>query len=65
MMMMRSLGMIGEVPDVADAHPVTANDEALIADFLRRQTPQSQQIEATNDNEQSDETTPSGTGAKS
>jgi len=38
--LMRSLGMIGEVPDVADAQPVTANDDALIADFLRRQTPQ-------------------------
>jgi hypothetical protein len=65
--LMRSLGMIGEVPDVAEAQPFTANDDVVIADFLRRQTPESQQTEATDDNEQSapDETTPPSTGAKS
>jgi hypothetical protein len=67
MTMMRSVGMIGEAPDVADAQPFTANDEAVIEDFLRRQTPASPQTEATDGNEQSapDETTPSGTEAKS
>jgi hypothetical protein len=67
MTMMRSVGMIGEAPESADAQPFTANDEALIEDFLRRQTPASPQTEATDGNEQSapDETTPPGTEAKS
>jgi Family of unknown function (DUF5681) len=67
MTMMRSVGMIGEAPEIADAQPFTANDEAVIEDFLRRQTPASLQTEATDGNEQSapDETTPPGTEAKS
>jgi hypothetical protein len=65
--MMRSLGMIGEAPEVADAQPFTANDDAVLADFLRRQTPGSQQTEATDRNERSApiETTPPSTEAKS
>jgi hypothetical protein len=63
---MRSVDMIGGAPDVADAQPITANDDAVLADFLRRQTPQSQQTEAT-DNQQSApiETIPPSTEAKS
>jgi Family of unknown function (DUF5681) len=67
MAMMRSVRMIGEAPDVADAQPFTTDDDAVLADFLRRQTPASPQTEATDRNEQSapDETTPPGTEAKS
>jgi Family of unknown function (DUF5681) len=67
MTMMRSVGMIGEAPEIGDAQPFTANDEAVIEDFLRRQTPASLQTEATDGNEQSvpDETTPPATEAKS
>jgi hypothetical protein len=50
---MRSVGMIGEVPEGADPQSFTANDDAVLADFLRRQTPESQQTEATDGNEQS------------
>jgi hypothetical protein len=65
--MMRSTGMVGEAPDVADAQPFTANDDAIIDDFLRRQTPQSPQTEAADGNRHSApiETTPPGTRAKS
>jgi hypothetical protein len=65
--MMRSLGMIGEAPDVADAQPFTANDDAVLADFLRRQTPEPQQTEATDGSEPSAPiaTTPPSTKAKS
>jgi hypothetical protein len=64
---MRSLGMIGEAPAVADAQPFTANDDAVLADFLRRQTPEQQQTAANNSNEQSApiETTPPCTEVKS
>ena len=64
--MMRSVGMIAEVPEVADAQPFTADDDAVLADFLRRQTPGSQQTEAKNGNEQSApiETTPPSKEAK-
>jgi hypothetical protein len=64
--MMRSVGMIGEVLEVADAQPFTADDDALIADFLRRQTPQSPQTEVTDCNGQAvpDETPPPTTRAK-
>jgi Family of unknown function (DUF5681) len=67
MTMMRSVGMIGEAPEIADAQPFTANDEAVIEDFLRRQTPASPQTEAPTATRQSapDETTPPGTEAKS
>ena len=65
--MMRSAGMIGEVPEVADAQPFTANDDAVLADFLRRQTPDLQQTEATDGNDKSAPiaTTPPGTEARS
>jgi hypothetical protein len=49
---MRSFGMIGEVPETAGPQPFTANDDAVIADFLRRQIPESQQTAATDGNEQ-------------
>jgi Family of unknown function (DUF5681) len=64
---MRSVDMIGGAPEAADAQPITANDDAVLADFLRRQTPQSQQTEAPDGNGQSApiETTPPSTRAKS
>ena len=49
---MRSFGMIGEVPEAADPQPLTANDDAVIADFLRRQIPEPPQTTANNGNEQ-------------
>jgi len=33
---MRSTGMTGEPPAANDQKPLTADDESLIADFLRR-----------------------------
>jgi Family of unknown function (DUF5681) len=64
---MRSLGMIGEAPAVADAQPFTANDDAVLADFLRRQTPEAQQTAATDGSEQPApiETTPPSPEVKS
>lgn len=64
---MRSFGMIGEVPETAGPQPLTANDDAVIADFLRRQIPESQQTAATDGNEQSApiEMMPPSTKAKS
>jgi hypothetical protein len=64
---MRSFGMIGEVPETAGAQPLTANDDAVIADFLRRQIPESQQTAAADGNEQSApiEMIPPSTKAKS
>jgi hypothetical protein len=66
--MMRSLGMIGEAPAVVDQQPFTANDDAVLADFLRRQTSESQQQTAVNNNSEQSapiETTPPSTKAKS
>src|SRR5262245_50508640 len=39
---MRSLGMTGEPPPANDQKPFTADDESLIADFLRRQGSEAQ-----------------------
>ena len=36
MSLLRSLGMTDEAPQVSDTEPFTNNDEALVADFLRR-----------------------------
>src|SRR5262249_17548295 len=36
MSLLRSLGMTDETPQVSDTEPFTNNDEALVADFLRR-----------------------------
>ena len=38
--MLQSTSMMGEIPEIANAQPVTVNDKALVKDFLRRQTPQ-------------------------
>ena len=34
--LLRSLGMIGEEPEPTSTEPVTAHDDEIIADFLRR-----------------------------
>jgi hypothetical protein len=52
--LLRSLGMTGEPPAANDQKPYTADDEGLIADFLRRQGSEVQQQTESNDN-----TTPS------
>jgi Family of unknown function (DUF5681) len=54
--MMRSVGMIGEAPEAPHCESVTSNDDALIADYFRRQ------VATEADNQQSaptDTTTPS------
>lgn len=38
--MLQSTGMMGEIPEIANAQPIRVNDKALVKDFLRRQTPQ-------------------------
>ena len=59
--LLRSLGMTGEPPAATDQKPYTADDESIIADFLRRQGSEEQQ--PTNDKEKDKEgptdTTPS------
>ena len=59
--LLRSLGMTGEPPVATDQKPYTADDESIIADFLRRQGSEEQQ--PTNDKEKDKEgptdTTPS------
>ena len=51
--LLRSLGMTGEPPAANDQKPYTADDEGLIADFLRRQGSEEQQ--PTNDKEKDKE----------
>jgi len=65
--MMRSTGMVGEAPDTADPQPFTADDDAVLADYRRRQIPDLQQTEATDGNDKSAPiaTTPPGTEARS
>ena len=41
--LLRSLGMTGEPPVATDQKPYTADDESIIADFLRRQGSEEQQ----------------------
>ena len=36
MTLLRSVGMMDEAPEASNAEPWTPNDEALLADFLRR-----------------------------
>jgi hypothetical protein len=65
--LMRSLGMAGETPPPPQSESVTSNDAALIADYLRRQDAESEQIEATEDSQPSApiETTAPSRGTKS
>jgi Family of unknown function (DUF5681) len=67
MTLLRSLGMTDEAPEAPHNESVTANDEALIADYLRRHGTESQQSEATEGNQQSApiETTPASKETKS
>ena len=61
--LLRSLGLTGEPPAANDQKPLTADDEGLIADFLRRQGSVVQQPTESNDKEKDKErptdTTPS------
>jgi hypothetical protein len=47
--LLRSLGMTGETPEVPNYESVTSNDDAVIADYLRRQLA----TETTDGNQQS------------
>ena len=57
--LLRSLGMTGEPPPANDQKPYTADDESIIADFLRRQGSEEQQPTQSNDKEGPTDTTPS------
>jgi hypothetical protein len=50
MAMMRSVGMTGEAPEVNNLEAFTADDAALIADFLQRQSTPSEQPDAQEEN---------------
>jgi hypothetical protein len=49
--LLRASGMLGEPPAANDQKPYTADDESLIADFLRRQGSEVQQQTESNDKE--------------
>jgi hypothetical protein len=53
--LLRSLGMTGEPPAANDQKPYTADDEGLIADFLRRRGSEVQQQTESNDKEKDKE----------
>ena len=53
--LLRSLGMIGEPPVATDQKPFTADDESILADFLRRQGSEVQQQTESNDKEKDKE----------
>ena len=53
--LLRSLGLIGEPPAANDQKPYTADDEGLIANFLRRQGSEVQQQTESNDKEKDKE----------
>ena len=61
--LLRASGMLGEPPAANDQKPFTADDESIIADFLRRQGSEVQQPTENNDKEKDKEgptdTTPS------
>jgi hypothetical protein len=57
--LLRASGMLGEPPAATDQKPFTADDESLIADFLRRQGSEEQQPTENNDKESPTDTTPS------
>ena len=61
--LLRASGMLGEPPAANDQKPFTADDESLIADFLRRQGSEVQQQEK--DKEGPTDTTPSEPRTKS
>jgi hypothetical protein len=45
--LVRSVGLMGDAPEAAHSGPLTANDEALIADFIQRQSASSEQPDGT------------------
>ena len=53
--LLRASGMLGEPPAANDQKPFTADDESLIADFLRRQGSEVQQQTESNDKEKDKE----------
>jgi len=67
--LLRASGMLGEPPAANDQKPFTADDESIIADFLRRQGSEVQQPTENNDKEKDKEgptdTTPSEPRTKS
>ena len=53
--LLRASGMLGEPPAANDQKPFTADDESIIADFLRRQEFEVQQQTESNDKEKDKE----------
>ena len=66
MALVRSVGMMGEAPEVSNSEPFTADDGALIADYFRRHSAASEQPDDPEGKEGSTVgTTPRGKGAAS
>jgi Family of unknown function (DUF5681) len=67
--LIRSLGLTGETPEAPKSEPVTADDEAVIADYFQRQSAPSEQRDSPLDSPLDDGdptgTTPPDKGAKS
>jgi len=63
--LLRASGMLGEPPAANDQKPFTADDESLIADFLRRQGSEVQQPTESNDKKSPTDTSPSEPRTKS
>jgi len=63
--LLRASGMLGEPPAANDQKPFTADDESIIADFLRRQGSEVQQPTESNDKKSPTDTSPSEPRTKS
>jgi hypothetical protein len=51
MALLRSVGMMDEVPEASNAEPFTANDDVILADYLRRSGAGSKQPDGPQDKE--------------
>ena len=63
--LLRASGMLGEPPAANDQKPFTADDESIIADFLRREGSEVQQPTESNDKKSPTDTSPSEPRTKS
>jgi hypothetical protein len=63
--LIRSLGLTDETPEAPKSEPVTADDEAVIADYFQRQSAASEQPDSPLDDGDPTGTTPPDKGAKS
>jgi Family of unknown function (DUF5681) len=63
--LIRSLGLTDETPEAPKSEPVTADDEAVIADYFQRQSAASEQPDSPLEDGDPTDTTPPDKGAKS